>query len=1121
MSTSTRLHWLLAAVAVLSCATVAGAQHSQLITDFEVDSLGVSYPYQPGSLADLQVVMFQDPAEADVTETAVLSDSAATFPSDPNDPSILRSSEESFVARFTGNGFFGAHGSDQFLDIRYEWATPSDPNRWVLIETLQSPALGDPSLHLGGSVTFYINIPDCSAYEFPGLTRTPEIGVALLISETGQALPQGFRDSDVSTGSFEFVGVDALLDPNTANPVPVPTNFYPITDPNCAGDTTGSGGHWRPVQIDLTTAGVAGWTYRGGDGTLDATVGDPNAVNRGVLAGLVLAVRNTDTTSEYVEFLIDEITFTAPAAEPAVPPTIIGPVIVDATSILIDDITPSATMVTLEIDRNAGDPNFNVTETVPQAPGLSTTGELRSITIGGLTALDVGDRLRVRQHVGADISDNSLVVTVNPPAAFSATLCLDEDGNSGTADYEWVGAATVVGQNGTQGKPIFPQNGVWQRLEYSLIPGVEPIYPFAGGNGQLEPDGGLYKLDSMFFTIDSSEPSAGPYNIFVDHIYYIDPNGVEVVIGDSEFVNPFPYQRGQSTTGENWDTIISGLASYDGARANRLLWEFPDTALSNTHAVYRPAATFSDASLAVGMFLLVEDPRDPNLPTPTVETYIIGSQTAINVSFDPNAAPTDVSLLVNGVTVNTVDPNGAAAVDIDPQTALSIGDSISALMTTGAGQSNYAYARAVQRAPAPTVQNPLGVGQTEVVVNDILNTGNTVASLVTLYSGDTELDSLDPNGQASVTFTLGDPGLLLDEQISATQTVNGSQSERSNVVTVQILLPLCLEAIVDDFEVDSSADYTVVKQANSADPNDIDSTATFGFDYVAAGIPLAPRSVMGDTGGLRMTCNDVAGVSNAITAFHNLELTGLDDYRLLVDVYMGVTGTGGTTEHMHVGVAGDGSTVNSLFYPITGSGHFMAMTGEGGSSSDYRHSLPSGITNSGDPSYLNSTNTTNATGDTYQALFPSPPYDYAGSPGNAWTTLQIDMIGGVGGTITYSLDGATGMTPIIQDTSELLDGFISLGYGDLFSSLADPFQSQFIIYDNLVVYKAHGTITLFDWNQDTFIDTADAEAMYSCLGGVGDDMAGQECGAPCLGVFDENLDSDVDLGDVAEFQKSF
>lgn len=256
--------------------------------------------------------------------------------------------------------------------------------------------------------------------------------------------------------------------------------------------------------------------------------------------------------------------------------------------------------------------------------------------------------------------------------------------------------------------------------------------------------------------------------------------------------------------------------------------------------------------------------------------------------------------------------------------------------------------------------------------------------------------------------------------------------------------------ITDDFEVDTSGDYTIVEQGGP------DASAAFAFDYIAAGIPLAPRSEAGDRGGLRMTANDTLGAANAITAFHDTQLVGISRYSLTVDVYMGVTGAAGTTEYAHVGVAGDGVTPNQWFGPAMGSGHFVAFNGDGDSSSDYRHFVEGvGTLGDGDASYLNGTNTVDASGDTYQALFPGTANP--GSPTNIWTTLTIEIADGV---ITYSLDGATGMTAIIRDTAVAQDGFVSLGYADLFTSIASPFQAQFVIYDNLDVAATRDSVPL-------------------------------------------------------------
>jgi hypothetical protein len=249
--------------------------------------------------------------------------------------------------------------------------------------------------------------------------------------------------------------------------------------------------------------------------------------------------------------------------------------------------------------------------------------------------------------------------------------------------------------------------------------------------------------------------------------------------------------------------------------------------------------------------------------------------------------------------------------------------------------------------------------------------------------------------------------------------------------------------VIDDtFESTTNTNYTVV---NDGTP---DGTYNFHFDYAAAGIPTAPHSAVGDTHGLKFTVNDTQAVEDALTAFHNTAVSD-DHYKLTVDVYMHVAGTG-TTEMAHTGVGGDGTTFNSIFTPISGSGSFMSMTGDGGSASDYRWYLdgsaggPTTVA-SGDPSYLDPAHTTNNTGALYQSIFPSTN----GVPTNLWTTLSID-VDNTAGQITYSVDD----TPIIQGafTPGALKGQVSLGLTDPFgASIDSPAGSVYTVYDNLKV----------------------------------------------------------------------
>lgn len=805
------------------CAT-ASAQFSELVTDFETNGAGTAYNIQPASLGDLEVVVFQDPAEADVTTGNILADGLGT--NGLGSPS-LPSTEESFVATFLG--FSGANGTPNFMDIRFQWAN-TNADRWALIETLQSPTLGDPSVHLGGKVRMFLNLPDCAQFEFPGQVTLPtQIGVALLISETGRNIPQGNQDNDVLNGNFEFVGVSTVSFAGTANPVPVPTTFIPITDPGCAGATTGPAGNWRPVEFDLTTANVEGWTFRGGDGVLDAT-SNGDGVNRGVIAGLVITVAGGDTTSDFVELLVDQLEVEAPVTDPATPPSIAEPVIQNDTTIQVNRVLSRATSVTLEIDRSDLDNNdpFTVDETfTDNAPQPDPTNEIRFVQFA-VPAMQVGDRVRARQAISADVSTNSVEVTVNPPAEFSATLSLDEAGSLGAvAVFEFVGSASPT----PIGKPVFAQNGVWQKLQYSLIPGVEPVTNFAGGNGQLEPDGGLYNIDSMFFTIDGTSLDQGPFDIFIDHVFIIDANDNEVLISDAENSNPFPNFRGQSTSINNSSTL-STLASFDGVTSSRIQWEWPNNNNTNRVAPFRPAVTFADSAKAVGMWLLVEDVKTSGVALPAVEQQIVGDAPLVNIAnIDTNA--TQVDLLVNGVSVNNVDPLGATSLDIDPTVVLQVGDSVSALTTTALGVSDTAYARAVITPPAPTVQGPLFENQTAVTVTGILNTGNAIASLVSLFDGNTLIDSVNPAGASTVVFTVN-PALLAGQQINATQTVNTIESAPSGPVGVGTGETICV--VINEISYDDSGanDRQFVEiYNNESGPVDISNWVLRGSDTVA------------------------------------------------------------------------------------------------------------------------------------------------------------------------------------------------------------------------------------------------------------------------------------------------
>jgi hypothetical protein len=255
----------------------------------------------------------------------------------------------------------------------------------------------------------------------------------------------------------------------------------------------------------------------------------------------------------------------------------------------------------------------------------------------------------------------------------------------------------------------------------------------------------------------------------------------------------------------------------------------------------------------------------------------------------------------------------------------------------------------------------------------------------------------------------------------------------------------------DNFEANTSTDYTIVNDGS------VDGVQEFAYDYVATGIPAAPRSAMGDTNGLRLTVNTTIGNQDAITCFHNTMVTA-DVYRMRVDVWMNFTGTAGTTEHGHVGIGGDATTFNQLFSPISGSGAFLAFDGDGGSGSDYRWfrdaaNTPMGETSSttlpnSHPSYLG--NGSNNSGGFFQSLFPAPPSTIAGSPGNIWTTVDVE-VDNTTGVISWGFDGNLTFQ---GDFAGRFDGQVSLGLADVFTSIG--IADSYVLFDNLEVVDMGG-----------------------------------------------------------------
>jgi hypothetical protein len=269
----------------------------------------------------------------------------------------------------------------------------------------------------------------------------------------------------------------------------------------------------------------------------------------------------------------------------------------------------------------------------------------------------------------------------------------------------------------------------------------------------------------------------------------------------------------------------------------------------------------------------------------------------------------------------------------------------------------------------------------------------------------------------------------------------------------------------DNFNIDTSASWNI--NASSAD-----NSAVFAFDYSAIGVPASPNGG-GSTLGLRLASNiaspaDVQGIT-----LSPVGQSFSTQYQLTFDMWINANGPfpgggAGSTEYVTAGIGYDDTTVN--LGGASGSGGWFAVDGEGGSARDYRGykntgeqfaesgQFFAGLSSAGGGAHNNS--------DPYYAAFggidvaatvPNQTLAHpqqtgvtaVGAAGFAWHEVAITV---VGTTATWEINGL----PIARLDTTIgspfpLNGNISVGFMDIFTSVSSDAAVSFGLIDNLVV----------------------------------------------------------------------
>ncbi len=277
----------------------------------------------------------------------------------------------------------------------------------------------------------------------------------------------------------------------------------------------------------------------------------------------------------------------------------------------------------------------------------------------------------------------------------------------------------------------------------------------------------------------------------------------------------------------------------------------------------------------------------------------------------------------------------------------------------------------------------------------------------------------------------------------------------------------------DNFDVDSSANWNILTSS-------ADTSVTFAFDYSTVGVPASPNGG-GSTLGVRMAANIVSPTGAEAVTLSPVGQSFSGSYQLKFDMWVNANGPfpgggAGSTEFFTTGIGHDDTTVNRG--GATGTGGWFAVTGEGGSSRDYRAYKGAGEQFAESGQFL--AGNSSAGGGAHNASDPH----YAAF-GNIDVAVAVPLQGQTGITgpgtaafawheVTVTVDGATALWSIDGlDIARLdptigadfaLNGNIAVGYMDIFSSVSGDSALSFGLIDNLevvVFVPEPATMTMF------------------------------------------------------------
>ena len=294
--------------------------------------------------------------------------------------------------------------------------------------------------------------------------------------------------------------------------------------------------------------------------------------------------------------------------------------------------------------------------------------------------------------------------------------------------------------------------------------------------------------------------------------------------------------------------------------------------------------------------------------------------------------------------------------------------------------------------------------------------------------------------------------------LAVSNALGGAVSERVRLAVGPTYHPVWSDAL----DTASSEGWTINRSS-------ADTLATFGYNYAADGIPLAPNTTDGTRLGLKLGANRANGVAAALS----LSPTGRSftgDHRLRFDAWLNVNGPfpaggAGSTEFITAGIGTAGNRVQWIGTGSLADGHWFAFNGDGGvtdtttSLGDYAAFTGDAIRAVGTGVYAAGTDAA-AKGNGHPYLVEAVPGQTqaptiqrnahaqqtgnlrAGAAGFDWHEV---IVARTGNTVEWFLDGVR-LARITN--APVTAGNVFVGYWDPYASLTDNAAVSFGLIDN-------------------------------------------------------------------------